>query len=55
MQKALHKRTTILPGGKIEIVDRGLPVEEFVDGVVSQSPTSERRSAVDLPVKHRVD
>ena len=23
MQKALHIRTTVLPGGKIEIVDRG--------------------------------
>ena len=48
MEKALHIRTTVLPGGKIEIVDRELPVGESVDVVVSQSPTSERRSAVDI-------
>ena len=48
MQKALHVRTTVLPGGKIEIVDQGLPVGESVDVVVSQSPVSERRSVVDI-------
>ena len=48
MQKALHIRTTVQPGGRIEIVDQGLPVGESVDVVVSQSPTSERRSAVDI-------
>ena len=48
MQKALHIRTTVQPGGKIEIVDEGLPVGESVDVVVSQSPTSERRSVVDI-------
>ena len=48
MQKALHVRTTVLPGGKIEIVDNELPVGEPVDVVVSQSPTSERRSIVDI-------
>ena len=48
MQKALHVRTTVLPGGKIEIVDQELPVGESVDVVVSQSPASERRSAVDI-------
>ena len=48
MQKALHVRTTVLPGGKIEIVDQELPVGESVDVVVSQSPVSERRSAVDI-------
>ena len=35
MQKALYIRTTVLSGGKIEIVDQGLPVEESVDVVVS--------------------
>ena len=45
MQKALHLRTTVLPGGKIEIVDQELPVGESVDVVVSQSSASERRSA----------
>ncbi len=48
MQEALHIRTTVQPGGKIEIVDEGLPVGESVDVVVSQSPTSERRSVVDI-------
>ena len=48
MQKALHIRTTVLPGGKIEIVDDELPVGESVDVVVSQSPASERRSIVDI-------
>ena len=48
MQKAFHIRTTVLPGGKIEIVDQGFPVGESVDVVVSQLPVSERRSAVDI-------
>ena len=48
MEKVLHIRTTVLPGGKIEIVDQGLSVEESVDVVVSRSPVSERRSAVDI-------
>ena len=48
MQKALHIRTTVLPGGKIEIVDRELPVGESVDVVVNRSQVSKRRSAVDI-------
>ena len=48
MQKALHLKTTVLPGGKIEIVDQALPVGESVDVVVSQSPESAGRSAVDI-------
>ena len=48
MQKALHVRTTVQPGGKIEIVDQELPVGESVDVVVSQSPASAGRSAVDI-------
>ena len=48
MQMALRIRTTVQPGGKIEIVDQGLPVGESVDVVVSQSPLSEWRSAVDI-------
>ena len=48
MQKALHVRTTVLPGGKIEIVDRELPVGESVDVVVSRSAGTERRSIVDI-------
>ena len=45
MQKALRVRTTVLPGGKIEIADRELPVGESVDVIVSQPSASERRSA----------
>ena len=48
MQRALHVRTTVLPGGKVEIVDQELPVGESVDVVVSQSLALERRSAVDI-------
>ena len=48
MQKALHVRTIVQPGGKIEIVDRTLPIGESVDVVVSQSPEPSGRSAVDI-------
>lgn len=48
MQKVLQVRTTVQPGGKIEIVDEGLPVGESVDVVVRQSSASERRSIVDI-------
>lgn len=48
MQKVLHLKTTVLPGGKIEIVDRELPVGESVDVVVTHSSVSSRRSAVDI-------
>lgn len=48
MQKALHIRTTVQPGGKIEIVDQELPVGEDVDVVVSSASPLERRSAVDI-------
>ncbi len=48
MQKALHIRTTVQPGGKVEIVSQELPVGEDVDVVVSPAPQSERRSAVDI-------
>ena len=48
MQKALHIRTTVLPGGKLEIVDQNLPVGEDVDVVVSPTSSTARRSAVDI-------
>ena len=48
MQKALHVRTKVLPGGKIEIIDQELPVGEDVDVVVTHSPSNERRSVVDI-------
>ena len=48
MQKALHLKTTVLPGGKIEITDQSLPVGESVDVIVSRSADSTGRSAVDI-------
>jgi hypothetical protein len=50
MQAALHLKTTVLPGGKIEIVDQELPAGESVDVIVLLpiSPASVRRSAVDI-------
>ena len=45
MQKALHVRTTVLPGGKIEIVDQELPVGEAVEVVISPAPEPSARSA----------
>ena len=50
MQKALHIRTTVLPGGRIEIVDKGLPVGESVDVdvVVRYDKAAPRRSVVDI-------
>ena len=48
MRRTLHLKTTVLPGGKIEIVDKALPVGESVDVVVSQSPEASGRSALDI-------
>ena len=48
MQKSLHIRTTVLPGGKIEIVNDELPVGESVSVVVLRSSDSSHRSAVDI-------
>ena len=48
MQKTLHIRTTVLPGGKVEIVNQELPVGEDVDVVVSSVSPSVRRSAIDI-------
>lgn len=45
MQKALHIRTTVLPGGKIEIVDQELEAGENVDVVISPAPIRSARSA----------
>ena len=45
MQKALHVRTTVLPGGKIEIMDQSLSVGEAVEVVISPVPTPSARSA----------
>ena len=48
MQKVLHLKTTVLPGGKIEIVDKELPVGKSVNVVVTHSSTSSQQSAVDI-------
>lgn len=50
MQAALHLKTTVLPGGKIEIVAQELPAGEPVDVIVllAASPASGCRSAVDI-------
>ena len=50
MRAALHLKTIVLPGGKIEIVDQELPAGESVEVIVllSASPASVRRSAVDI-------
>ncbi len=45
MQKALHIRTTVLPGGKIEIVDDELEAGEDVDVIISPAPRPSARSA----------
>ena len=47
MQKVLHLRTTVLPGGRIEIVDQDLSEGETVDVVVTASaPTATRRRSI---------
>ena len=48
MQKTLRLRTTVLPGGRIEIVDQNLPEGETVDVVVTPSAPTPPRSAVDI-------
>jgi hypothetical protein len=50
MRAALHLKTTVLPGGKIEIVDQELPAGEPVDVIIllSAAPASVRRSALDI-------
>ena len=48
MQKAIHFTTTVLPGGRIEIVDKRLPVGESVNVVVLRSTRAEQRSALDI-------
>ena len=47
-QKALHVRTTVLSGGRIEIADRELPVGEPVDVVVSLPAASSGRPITEI-------
>ena len=48
MQKALHLRATVQPGGKIEIIDRQLPVGKSVEVVVWPSPEKSSQSAYQI-------
>lgn len=45
MQKVLHQRVTVLPGGKVEVVDPDLEAGEQVDVVVSPVQSRSARSA----------
>ena len=57
MEKALHVRTTGLPGSKMEIVSPELEAGQTVNVVVLRSSPAERRSAVGIlaeaPGQHR--
>ena len=50
MQSAMHLKTPILPGGKIELKNLTVPVGEWVDVfvVVPRFSTTQRRSALDI-------
>ena len=48
MEKALHIRTTVQPGGKVEFACPELEAGQSVDVVVTPSPSTERRSVVDI-------
>ena len=48
MEKALHIRTTVLPGGKVEIVDQELIEGENVDVVISSTPVPTGRSIMEI-------
>jgi len=34
MLSALHRKITVLPGGKIEVTDQALPAGELVDVII---------------------
>ena len=48
MQKALHIRTTVQPGGRVEVASPELEAGQSVDVVVTRSSSAERRSVVDI-------
>ena len=48
MNKPLYLRTTVLPGGRIEIVDQDLSEGETVDVVVTASASTPRRSIMEI-------
>ena len=48
MQKALHVRTTVLPGGKVEIVSPELEPGQTVDVVVLHESSMGSRSVMEI-------
>ena len=48
MQKVLHRKATVLPGGKVEIISPELQPGQTVDVVVRFASPSARRSALDI-------
>lgn len=48
MPKTLHLQTTVMPGGRIVIVDRDFAEGETVDVFVTKSPPTTKRSAIDI-------
>ena len=50
MQNAVHVKTKVLPGGKIEITNQAFSAGEEVDVIVllPESPTAARRSAMHI-------
>ncbi len=48
MEQALHVRTTVQPGGRVEIASPELEAGQSVDVVVTRSSPAERRSVVDI-------
>ncbi len=48
MQKTLHLKATVQPGGKIEIVDRQLPVGKTVEVMVWSRPDTSNQSAYQI-------
>ena len=49
MQKTIHQRTTVKPGGKIEITNPDLEPGQSVEVIIRPAPPpSRRRSAVDI-------
>ncbi|MBI3798056.1 MAG: hypothetical protein HY268_13955 [Deltaproteobacteria bacterium] len=50
MPGALHRKITVLPGGKIEVTDQSLPSGEVVDVIIllPTSSAASHRSAVDI-------
>ena len=48
MPKAIHRKTTVLPGGKVEIVIPELPEGQTVDVVVLHESNASDRSVMEI-------